>query len=67
MTTFLNTSAVARQLRLSSERVRQLARTGELAIAGMTTSGERLFVPNDVEAFEARRREQKDLRAVSHG
>jgi DNA-binding transcriptional MerR regulator len=56
---FLNVSATARRLHLSSDRIRQLARAGSLRVAATTSSGERLFEPDDVAAFEERRREKK--------
>ena len=51
---YLSTSEVARRLSLSSERVRQLARSGALPPAKMTRLG-RLWSPEAVESFAAQR------------
>jgi excisionase family DNA binding protein len=54
-TDFMQTTAVARRLWLSTERVRQLANEGALR-AIRTTGGARLFRSTDVEDFARRRR-----------
>ena len=52
---YLTTSEVARMLRLSSERVRQLARNGQLPVYSHTKLG-RLWTIETVEQFAASRR-----------
>lgn len=54
----LTTIEVARQLTLSPDRVRQLARAGKLP-ALRTASGIRLFNGSMVEAFRRSREEQR--------
>lgn len=51
---FLTTGTVAQVLKISSERVRQLARMGCLC-ATRTTNGIRIFRAHDVEEFRKRR------------
>lgn len=53
-TQLMTVSQVARRLRLSAERVRQLARSGRLPPAQVTELG-RLWNPEAVEAFAATR------------
>lgn len=52
---FMTASEVARRLRLSAERVRQLARSGRLPPDQETTLGTRLWKPETIERFAATR------------
>lgn len=51
---YLTASQVARQLGLSSERIRQFARSGRLA-PDLVIDGCRYWLPETVERFEASR------------
>ena len=57
---YLTTSEVARRLRLSAERIRQLARNGELP-ADLETEAGRLWLSSTIETFEASRRSRTPL------
>lgn len=52
---FMTTSQVAKRLRISVDRVRQLARSGRLPPDRETDLGQRLWLPESVERFAATR------------
>ena len=58
--TYLTTSGVAHQLNRSTERVRQLARSGELVPAIITSNGARLFTPDEVRRYQQRRSDKTE-------
>ncbi len=63
MTGLLETGRVARRLRLSTFRVRQLAKAGTLPVALVTAGGQRLFDPAAVETLRLARERERTARA----
>lgn len=58
---FLEAADVARQLGLTPQSIRNIARAGTLRVAATTPRGVKLFRPVDVEALKQARRVKKEM------